>query len=195
MHKRSLTHRRDTVVRRRSHQASTTFSGPLPLNPSTDCSFMPNTRNARSSSLSAAASSWALLASPLCDSRRRPLITPSRCSCSFPTNPSPPTYQPRRNAFHSSSSSFRPPLHCKVPAPDSRYTPHSLSPPLAQDPESPSPAQSSTIPAVYPHDSNTMDSCSSGNASNALRQPESISPARGSSGYRCSPPGTSFHPV
>src|SRR5205809_659618 len=87
------------------------------------------------------------------------------------------------------------PLHCKVPAPDSRYTPHSLSPPLAQDPDSPSPAQSSTIPAVYPHDSNTRDSCSSGNASNALRQPESISPAPGASGYRCSPPGNSLHPA
>src|SRR6266550_690586 len=37
------------------------------------------------------------------------------------------------------------PLHCKVPTPDSRYTPHSLSPPLAQDPDSPSPAQSSKV--------------------------------------------------
>src|SRR6266496_855015 len=182
MHKRSLTHRSDTVVRRRSHQASTTFSGALPLN-ATDCSLRPNTRNARSNSLSPRplrhGRAWllhcAILVAALSSPHPDALAVSQQILHLLHTNlavtPSIP---------HPTPSA---PLHCKVPAPDSRYTPHSLSPPLAQDPESPSPAQSSTIPAVYPHDSNTRDSCSSGNASNALRQPESISPARGSSGY------------
>src|SRR6266566_6075770 len=146
MHKRSLTHRSDTVVRRRSHQASTTFSGALPLNPATHCSLRRNTRNARSNSLSPRplrhGRAWllhcAILVPALSSPHPDALAVSQQILHLLHTNlavtPSIP---------HPTPSA---PLHCKVPAPDSRYTPHSLSPPLAQDPDSPSPAQSSTIP-------------------------------------------------
>src|SRR6266536_4730689 len=56
MLKRSLTHRSDTVVRRRSHQASATFSGALPLNPATIPAVYPNRSNTRDSCSSGNAS-------------------------------------------------------------------------------------------------------------------------------------------
>src|SRR2546426_2350724 len=51
------------------------------------------------------------------------------------------------------------PPDCTVPALDPRYTPHNLSRHLAQDPDSPSPVRYATIQVVYPHGSNTRDSC------------------------------------